>query len=198
MRRAAQRRVRRRAELLRAASKVFSERGYHAATVADILEAAGVSRGTFYLYFPSKRAVFEALVDTMLEHITDALQRVRVGPGEAPPLVQMLDNVDRLLIVVEEHRHLSLILLREAVSLDDALDLKLTSFYERLSAWLEGALELGQTMGLVRPCDNTLVARLSLGALKEILVHWLTREEAKARDHVAREILDYILHGVFV
>ncbi len=49
-------------ELLDAALEVFAERGFAAARMEDIAARAGASKGTIYLYFPSKEAVFEALV----------------------------------------------------------------------------------------------------------------------------------------
>ena len=55
----------RRGELLDAARRVFERDGYHAATVSAIVQAAGLSQGAFYLYFPDKKAVFAALQDEM-------------------------------------------------------------------------------------------------------------------------------------
>jgi AcrR family transcriptional regulator len=46
--------------ILEAARKVFAERGFHEATVDDIAEAAGVAKGTVYLYYQSKRDVYFA------------------------------------------------------------------------------------------------------------------------------------------
>jgi AcrR family transcriptional regulator len=51
----------RRAELLAAASRLFEERGFETVTIADITEAAGVAKGTFYLYFDSKDGLLDAL-----------------------------------------------------------------------------------------------------------------------------------------
>jgi len=48
----------RRAKLVTAARDVFGQKGYHAATVDDITRAAGVAKGTFYLYFDEKREVY--------------------------------------------------------------------------------------------------------------------------------------------
>jgi AcrR family transcriptional regulator len=48
-------------QLLAAARKVFRNKGYEGATVAEIVEEAGVAQGTFYLYYPSKKDVFFAL-----------------------------------------------------------------------------------------------------------------------------------------
>ena len=55
------------ARLLGAATDAFAERGYHATRVDDIVERAGTSHGTFYLYFASKDAVFTALVEGVSE-----------------------------------------------------------------------------------------------------------------------------------
>lgn len=51
----------RREQLLRAARAVFARKGYGKATVSDIVREAGVAQGTFYLYFPSKKAVLNTL-----------------------------------------------------------------------------------------------------------------------------------------
>ena len=47
-----------RRRLLEAAERVFSELGYHEASIVKITEAAGVAQGTFYLYFAGKQEIF--------------------------------------------------------------------------------------------------------------------------------------------
>jgi AcrR family transcriptional regulator len=56
-------RTARRDQIITAAARCFAQAGYHATTMADIAEAAGVSKGTPYLYFPSKEALFIALYE---------------------------------------------------------------------------------------------------------------------------------------
>jgi AcrR family transcriptional regulator len=196
--RATRRRSERRNQILAAARKVFSLKGYHASSVADILGEAGIARGTFYLYFPSKRAVFELLLDEMFTQIRGALQRVRIGAEEEPALVQMYGNVRRIIEVLESNRELTIILLREAVGLDADFDHKLTTFYDRLSVVIEETLRLGQSMKLVRPCDTRLVSYCVLGSLKETVLHLLTSGQEVDRDLLAREILEYNLRGLFL
>ena len=48
---------------------MFEQRGYGAASVADIVNAAGVARGTFYVHFKSKREIFIALVSGVREEL---------------------------------------------------------------------------------------------------------------------------------
>ena len=50
-------------ELLTAALTVFAERGFRAASLDDVAQRAGVSKGTVYLYFASKDALFRAVVE---------------------------------------------------------------------------------------------------------------------------------------
>ncbi|WP_425310155.1 TetR/AcrR family transcriptional regulator [Ammonicoccus fulvus] len=63
-------------KLLRAAEDVFTELGYHEASIVKITEAAGVAMGTFYNYYDSKLQIFENLVE-------DLNRRVRRAMSEA-------------------------------------------------------------------------------------------------------------------
>ena len=85
-----------RARLVAAAIELFSERGYDRATVTDIVERAGLSKATFFRYFPDKREVLaagqEALGRLLAEGIDEApdgatpLAAVRAGLARAMAL----------------------------------------------------------------------------------------------------------------
>jgi AcrR family transcriptional regulator len=78
-------------EILDAALSVFAEKGYAAARMDDIAARAGVTKGTIYLYFDSKEAVFKTLVR---ESIGDTLGRVVEAAnsfhGSAADLLRMI------------------------------------------------------------------------------------------------------------
>lgn len=68
-----QRRARTRAALLLAAGKVFAARGYHGATLEEVLTEAGVSKGALYHYFRSKEELFLALLEeTLADRLNEA------------------------------------------------------------------------------------------------------------------------------
>ena len=66
--------VRTRTRLLDAAERVFAEFGYHDASIVKITEAAGVGQGTFYLYFASKKDVFDELVRDLNRRVRHAMK----------------------------------------------------------------------------------------------------------------------------
>jgi AcrR family transcriptional regulator len=63
-----------RRRVLDAAERVFGELGYHDASIVKVTEAAGVAQGTFYLYFDSKKAVFDELVRDLNGRVRRAMK----------------------------------------------------------------------------------------------------------------------------
>jgi AcrR family transcriptional regulator len=63
-----------RGKILEAAIKLFSDRGFSAASVDDICAEAGVSKGAFYHHFESKQGLFLALLDGWLKTIDNAIE----------------------------------------------------------------------------------------------------------------------------
>ena len=64
------------AALLQAAAEVFAERGYEAATMAEIASRAGAAIGSLYRFFPSKEAVAGALVARYREQLNETFERI--------------------------------------------------------------------------------------------------------------------------
>src|ERR1044072_2472911 len=62
-------------QILGHAKRVFAERGFHAANVSHICEAAGIGRGTLYQYFPNKRAVLTAILRETLDRAKALMQK---------------------------------------------------------------------------------------------------------------------------
>jgi AcrR family transcriptional regulator len=71
----------RRQAILGAALTVFAERGYEAARLDDVAARAGVAKGTLYLYFKDKEALFEALVRGAVSPMMAKVGAAAAGPG---------------------------------------------------------------------------------------------------------------------
>lgn len=175
--RAQARREQRRGLILAAATQVFKEKGYHATSVGDIIDAAQIARGTFYLYFTSKREIFAALSAGFLAVIRGSVRKISLDPAEGEPLAQMRANFRRVIHTVLQHQDLATIVLR-----DDALDAEaraqLDLFYDQVIGLIGQAVRVGHRLGIARECDETIIAVSALGALKEILTRMLAGRRA--------------------
>jgi AcrR family transcriptional regulator len=81
----------RRIQLLDAASEVFASKGYHAAAMDDIADAAGVSKPVLYQHFPSKLDLYLALLDQSCERLAEVVEEA-LASTEA--------NADRVIATV--------------------------------------------------------------------------------------------------
>ena len=67
----------RRAAILSAALEEFTARGYEGARLEDVAKRAGVAKGTIYLYFADKEALFQDLVRSMVNPVLGTLEQMR-------------------------------------------------------------------------------------------------------------------------
>src|SRR3954470_825452 len=104
----------RRQQILAHARDVFAKKGYHAAKIDDIVSAAGVARGTFYLYFEDKRAIFEEIVDRTLARVGMTILRVDVM---RPVAEQVRENMRRIISILLEDRATTKIMLSDALGI---------------------------------------------------------------------------------
>ncbi len=74
------------AALEQAATRLFMEQGYHRASIEQIVAEAGIARGTFYLYFPDKAAIFKHLTNQLLDPVMAALERATAALEHAGSL----------------------------------------------------------------------------------------------------------------
>jgi AcrR family transcriptional regulator len=188
----------RRSAVLAVARRIFSEKGYHATSIHHLIESADIARGTFYLYFESKRAIFDELLDQLVTTLQAQVKRIEVGPGAPDPVEQMNATVDRVLKTLLDNREMARILLREAVGIDTDFDRKLSDFYGRIEAMLISALNTGRSLGLVRPCDAKVAARCILGSVKEVVQWAFVEQDPMLIDLkvLGREVIAHILKGI--
>ncbi len=190
---------RRREQVLRAAKEVFSKKGFHKASITDIIQRARIARGTFYLYFKNKRDVFYCLLESLLQELDNRITTIEVGKGKPPPLEQLGANLHRVITFGLDEPQLIQILSHYATGLDKNLDGILDTFYEKVTDRIECAIRLAIDMGLVRPCNTRLVAHAVRGAIQEVMVQ-LASERISALDvkAVVDDLLDFGLRGVLV
>ena len=153
-------------EILEAALAVFAEKGFAAARMDDIAARARVSKGTIYLYFPSKEAVFEALVrETLgprLAHFGD-LAAAHRGPI-APLLAEILRALGRFL-ASSDRVVLPKMVIAEAGNFPDLARIYREEIIERGLGLFGGLHKAGVARGEFRDIPAAHAARLCVAPL---------------------------------
>jgi AcrR family transcriptional regulator len=106
----------RRAQLLEAGARLFTEQGYEGVSMNDIARAAGISKGLLYHYFPSKHELFAAT----LEAAARELAALTATDPSAPPLEQVVQALDAYLGWIEANADSYVALLGAAGSVGEA------------------------------------------------------------------------------
>lgn len=169
------------AELLGAARRVFAEKGFHAATVDDIASAAGVAKGTVYLYYHSKQDVYWGA----LEHgITELHNEIQVClAAEKTPENKVRAFIEIKIRYFEMNRDFFRIYFSElgtAFSHPAQMPPQFEQMYLRQARMLESMLQEGIDTGAIRPIrtDTAAVAISDLirGIIVQRLLGWSTKD----------------------
>jgi AcrR family transcriptional regulator len=150
----------RRAQILRAARSVFIEKGYLVARVEDVAKRAGLSKGAVYFYFPSKQALFTALVREEHEATYSFLAQAENDPR--PAVVKMLDLGQKYLDYfagLKSPPRFFIMMCEQAIR-DDELREEVVALHQRFTDATTRIVAQGVAEGAFRPIDPVAVAQV--------------------------------------
>lgn len=160
--------------LIQAAMDVFAERGYHGATVDDIVAASDTSKGAFYHYFSSKQAVFLSLLDRLVEMVEAGVEQAIEQESGALARVEAALRV--VLEVASARRDLARILLIEAAALGPEFEQSRLGIHRRFAALIQRYLDRAVSDGAIPPQDTRAAAAAWIGAINEVITQQLARD----------------------
>ena len=162
-----ERKEHKRGEILKAAFRVFADRGFEKATIADIAADLGIGHGTFYRYFENKHAIFEHVIQQVITRVGGALAGEQ--PTDADSLEQYRAQVRRiawdLLSLLDEDPRTAKLLFVEAVGVSEHLDRKLEDLFRIFGEMTEAYLINGRDKGFLRADLDTSVTALAINSL---------------------------------
>lgn len=177
--------------LLAAAERAFGEAGFHGTTISTITYLADVGQGTFYLYFPSKVAVFNELVREISREFRFR-QSVAVAPCEDRRAAEV-EGLRSFLRWVREHPGAYRIV-REAEFVDEGVG---KWYYTRLAEGYARGLAGGMDRGEIRRCDPEALTYALLGIAHLSGQRWALWEEAERRaEDVLPQLAAWVLGGL--
>jgi AcrR family transcriptional regulator len=191
----------RRAQLLSAARTVFGNKGFHLATVDDITRAAGVAKGTFYLYFPEKKHIFYELIEGFFALVTRAGMSVSEEIEEVRTPDDFFRRVEQaareLARIFRDNRDLVRLTYRESMGMDERLEAMVREFYRRMAQVEADNIRLGVKLGLLRDDIDPLVAAFAhIGMVERVLLQWMFDRSSPEVPDLVHQIIELAYHGM--
>ncbi|MAC88270.1 TetR/AcrR family transcriptional regulator [Maricaulis sp.] len=189
-------------EILDAALSVFSEQGFAAARVEDIARAAGLSKGAIYLYFPSKEAMLNGLVERSAGHLAKTAEAM-VASGAPRDAEAGLRNLLRMLFTSMADPAISAaprLVFAEAGRFPEIADFYRRQVLEIARGAMRALLEAGVGANVFRPVDADAFMRAVAGpafahmALTTIFT--LPPDTLTDPADMADALADILLHGL--
>jgi len=160
-----------RSRILDAALDVFSNKGYHDASVDEIVEQSQTSKGSVYFHFPNKQRLFLALLDKF----ADLLERriVEAISHEKEGVARVSAALEAFMTTFSGYRPLAKILLIQAVGLGNVFEEKRLQVYDRFAVLIKTYLDQAVRVGDIPPQDTEIIAVAWMGAINEVVIRWV-------------------------
>jgi len=165
------------AQIIKAATTIFAEKGFDRATMTDIADEIGINKATIYLYFESKDALIYAIAEQVFALELADLKAACELPGAA---TERLTAFYKALIAEEADVLPQMPIIYEFYALGlrrDDVRAVLAGFMEQSALLLQTIIEDGVAAGEFAPTDAPKAARTFIALLDGIIIQWAYTEE---------------------
>jgi len=186
-----------RERLLESAKRLFSQRGYYATSVEDIVESAGFSKGTFYFYFKSKEELFKSLVEEM--HLSIVKRLESFLERDLPLEDALIEHAKVFLEDIYQNRHIAQIFLFQLVGTNEEFR---ELYYTKIAHWRELLVRMvGRAIqrGEITYKNAENIVNLYSGLLRTLVLEYVFREREPDLERVkglAQEGVKVLFRGL--
>ena len=197
----------RKKQILDCAKRLFAQKGFQAAQIADICDELHIARGTVYQYFDNKEDIFGTLIKEYFRNMTNALldmpvqdaiirgERLDVGQLK----IMLNDYTHAFFMHMYKDRDIGHIIFREGFTTMPEIGDMLRSFFDERKRMLVASLTAGMALGVNRPLNAELIATAMMGTTTRVVLDFIlegrVRDESELRP-MAEELVNFQLHGI--
>jgi len=188
-------------EILRAAMRVFAEKGVTDTKMIDVARAAGIGKGTIYEYFRSREELFQSAFEYLLRKIR-AMMASRIDDAMAPEekiRTGFLAYLDVATMQIEDFADILLDFWAYSIrnkDNGDNISLDIRQRYQEYRDITTPILEEGIRQGMFRDMDVNLVASLIIAVGDGLLLQWMADKDNFNLRNAAEGVLEIILQGI--
>lgn len=180
-----------------AAHRLFVDKGYNETKMDDVAAAVRVSKPTIYESFPSKQALFEAVVNrAVLDFNTEARQILRDYDGPMDIFFIGLAKAAKVLVKQQSRDELIRLLMTEGRRMPFIVEMYWEAIYEpEIQAWTT-MLSRAMERGTFRKMDPRLAARICATPAINVLVERIMFGERSMNDEMVDTYLEELFRGI--
>jgi AcrR family transcriptional regulator len=186
-----------RERLLESAKRLFSQRGYYATSVEDIVESAGLSKGAFYFYFKSKEELFKSLVEEI--HLSIVKRLESFLERDLPLEDALIEHAKVFLEDIYQNRHIAQIFLFQLMGTNEEFRelyyTKIAHLRELLAKMVDKAIQRGEIT--YKNAEN--IVNLYAGFLRMLVLEYVFKERVPDLERVkglAQEGVKVLFRGL--
>ncbi len=181
----------RREEIIQAASKIFTQKGYHMATIRDICRASGLGPGSLYNYIKKKEDILYLIYNKLTMMLTESLLET-VKESKKTPLEQLNEALQKMVDIAWEYQDLILLMYQETASLDRESMHNILKRESDFVLLMDKIIEAARKQGVVQGKKNRLEADIIIFLLALIpLRRWNFRRRFSEAD-IKSALLDFM------
>lgn len=180
-------------EILEAAAQIFSQKGFHAASMQDIAQAVHLQKASLYHHVNSKQEILLAILDRALDLLIAQMEAVLSEP--APPDVKLSRAIETYLQAMLDHRDIAAVLLLEHRSLEPGYQSRHIPHRDRFEALWRDLIQEGMETGVFCCVDATLAVRALLGVMNWTIT-WYRPDGSLTSVEIARQFANLFLNGL--
>lgn len=190
-----------RADLIKAATKVFKKKGFREASVKEIVAEAGASTATFYRYFKTKDDIYEEIVMgflsgfvTIWRQMYDGLMQKNLTPEET--LERMSESFRTILDYYRCNREVAKIVFRRILPVDERFAEQGDMIVDATVDQLSNVLKNARRAGIARHIEPDIGAAIAIGGVFGVAVECIVEGKRDDVGKIVHEVMEVLLHGI--
>jgi len=184
-------------QILDAAKRVITQKGFHGSTMEDIAKAAGVAKGTSYLYFKSKIELYLAVMEREFDYITSCFEEII--KSRIPVLKKIEGIISFFIEYMKENRDFVFSLMYEPPLIKmnkDVIHKRYRNKIDNIRHKFIEVLEEGIRRGDIIKEDPEVLADVIFGAIVRPVIQFVIRKKTGDIDSLKFKIMNILTKGI--
>lgn len=152
-----------------------------------------MSKGGLYFHFPSKEDLFFAVMDRLANKLVSRAEKAAARADS--PLEAAEAALGAVLSALSVQKRLARLIITQGYSMGNAFEAKRAEMFDRFAGVISDQLDEAKRSGQIGEVNTDLASRIWLGAVNEVVVHWLFSGGPSPKDS-APDLKKYLLDSV--